>query len=199
MKTLVETYEVEEVSNEAAAMAADSEAIALAQKLGLSGQLALTDTKTDTRCPYRKMTAEERFVYRMLCPERTPLALYKEGPIPLRVLQVASHAIETGMYWDLHVWHPSSRLEKDPVLVGHFKTGVDKWYHDFHILARWGDELPHVSELMPRAKKKWVEAAKAQLLKTQMKVREHLATLEAIAQTEALPEDVTMPHYVFNP
>lgn len=84
---LVETFELEEVAEQPPEL--EAEAVALIEKLGLDGQ--------QTRIPYRKMTEEETFVYGILCPMRTPLKKYKEGPIPLRVLQVAAHATDVGM------------------------------------------------------------------------------------------------------
>jgi hypothetical protein len=86
----VETYEVEEVKGELETMAADSEAIELCQKLNLQGQLSRTNIGTATRNPYRLMSCEEMFVYSLLCPKKVELRQYKDGPIPLRVLQVAA-------------------------------------------------------------------------------------------------------------
>lgn len=147
----VETYEIEDASSEASAMANDAEAIELIERLGLSGQQRITNKETVTRIPYRAMEAREMLVYRALCEEDKPLEDYSADAIPLRVLQVAALAKETGMFQKLRVWYPSEARIDDPVLVGVAQRHPhadhpEQWMRNltsdtFYMLARWGKTL----------------------------------------------------------
>lgn len=158
----VETYEIEDATSEASAMANDAAAVELIEKLGLAGQSSLMNKDTVTRVPYRAMEKQEMLIYRALCDEDVALEQYSADAIPVRVLQVAAHAKETGMFKKLRVWYPSEARIDDPVLVGVItkKLYPDKPEYDsltsdtFYILARWGKTLlpleklaktPHVS------------------------------------------------------
>ena len=136
---LVETYECEETATEAPEMS--DAALALIDKLGLDGQRSLNVSAEpkEGRCPYRRMTAEEAFVYRQICPATTNLREYAESPIPLRVLQVAAHADD--YFQKLEVWHVEGITVKDPVLVGVTKDPKATWREARFILARWGEVL----------------------------------------------------------
>lgn len=145
----VETYELAEVAEQTREQS--EECAALAESLGLEGQRAYFAAGSDAPAiPYRKVTAEEAFAYGILCPSTTLLADYKDGPIPLRVLQVAAHA--KGMFRHLQVWHPASAREKDPVLVGSdYEHGWCRAVSKTFILARWGEELESFPVLLERA------------------------------------------------
>ncbi len=99
---LVETFEAIE-TDAGGEVECDAEAIALIEELGLEGQRKLINKTGDApaRNPYRKMSIQERFAFRALMPKHVALDKYSDGPIPLRVLQVAAHA--KGMFkWVRH-------------------------------------------------------------------------------------------------
>lgn len=154
----VETFECQETSAEPIEIA--EEAIGLIEELGLEGQLSLV-RKADaekpmsvaTRWPYRVMTAEEVFVYGVLCPTRTEMKSYADGPIPIRVLQIAAHAKSVRPELQLFVWHRAVPGVKDPVLVAQTHDELNSWNTGFlrFILARWGEELEAFSTLMRKA------------------------------------------------
>lgn len=152
----VETYEVEEITGEMGVMAADSEAIELMQKMGLSAQLALTNTETATRFPYRLMSPLELKVFKMIFPEQDKFENYAGGLIPLRILQVAAHAqaLSSSPIKKLMVWHTGVAKE-DPILVGH----TADYAGSFYLLGRWGDALESFAALTVKAKKAWIAAA----------------------------------------
>lgn len=146
----VETYEIEDATSAASAMANDSEAMELIARLGLSGQQRISNPETATRIPYRAMEKREMLVYRAVCDEVKALENYDADAIPLRVLQCAALAKETEMFnGGLHVWYPSEARIDDPVLVGIVKTRLypnDDRYagltkDTFYMLARWGKTL----------------------------------------------------------
>lgn len=147
----VETYEIEDATSEASAMANDSAAIELIEKLGLTGQSSIMNKETVTRIPYRAMEAREMLVYRALCDEEAALESYSADAIPLRVLQVAAHAKETQMFSKILVWYPKEARIDDPILIGVIKRKtypdhVEKWMREltsdtYYMLARWGKTL----------------------------------------------------------
>lgn len=168
----VETFECYETAAEP--IEATEEAVALMEKLGLSGQMSLVkreEGKADKRCPYREITAEERFVYKTLCPEEYPLTSYKATPVPLRVLQIAAHASELGLFKRLIVWDKVDVSVKDPVLIA--MTDPEVWYSDnrIFILARWGEVLETFAVLKSQA----LTACRAAFLQSAEKVRGEIA------------------------
>lgn len=156
----VETFECTETAAEP--IETSQEAIALIEALGLEGQKSIIgtadETSLTTRSPYRKMTADELFVYRQLCPEVVDLSKYDGAPIPVRVLQVAAHAKECGLFKKLVVWDKASALVHDPVLVGVPHSAQD-WSRGEFILARWGEHLETFSTMLRQAleqKREWL-------------------------------------------
>lgn len=148
----VETFECQETASEP--IEACEEAMGLIAQLELDGQKSLVsggDGKPASRCPYREMKADERFVYGVLCPESTPLKRYALSPIPLRVLQIAAHANSLELFEELRVWHAKGAAIPDPVLVG-VAPGVQyTWERRTFILARWGDVLESWPTLLKQA------------------------------------------------
>lgn len=173
---LVETFEVTEVDADGQ-IECEAEAMELIEKLGLDGQkkLLTKDTGEVSRIPYRKMTEDELFVYSAICPQIKKLHEFSDSAIPVRVLQVASHAID--LFQDVYVWSAKSADIKDPVLVGHNEINHT---HEYFILARWGEVLEPLEKLVKLAAAKCRELRKAGLLKI---VTECKAGLEAIDET----------------
>lgn len=152
---LVETYECHETAAEP--IEACEEAVRLMMELGCDGQQELLKTDANDivrRLPYREMTADEDFVYSVLCPVKVQLSRYRSSPIPLRVLQVAAHAKATEQFDELLVWDRGTAAEKDPVLVGMKPDPANPtytWLRKKFILARWGEELEAFAVLLKRA------------------------------------------------
>jgi len=160
----VETYECPEVSAEP--LEASEEAQAIITSLGLKGQRTMVAEaqaaiKQRERNPYRKITAAEDFAYRVLCPTASKIEDYDSGPIPLRVLQIAAHAKQLGVFEELHVWHKSDAPIPDPVLVGIKARDGSTWNKDTFILARWGSELETFATLLRQALKQKRDELKA--------------------------------------
>jgi hypothetical protein len=188
----IETFEVEQTSSEIAVLAQDAAAVELCEKLGLKGQLTRSESKTLTRNPYRQIQADEAFVYAVLCPERTRPEEYSAEPIPLRVLQVFSHAKELGIYDRFEIWSARHASVKDPVLVGIIKQGG--WQDVVYILARWGKELIPVDEMLPAAYKKWHAERMAALLKVKGQVDRAIAEHNETAGLDIIPEVTGSPY-----
>lgn len=148
----VETFECSETAAEP--IEASEEALALIASMGLEGQTELTakpEGKCASRIPYREITAEEAFVYGVLCPKQEKIEKYKASPIPLRVLQIAAHAKSLGEFEEFQVWDRESVAVKDPVLVALKKNKDRYWEKTTFILARWGETLETFPVLLQRA------------------------------------------------
>lgn len=199
---IIETFEIEESTDEMALMAADSEGIDLIKKLGLSGQDRFVNGDTATRFPYRKMTKEEGLVYGLLCPQKTTVENYSEGIIPLRVLQVISHAGDLEFFDAMNIWHPENADIKDPVLVGSkkVKTGPGEYSYntELYILARWGDMLPSFEELRDLAKKMWCGNTKAKLIAIKREVETAIGSIDELKSSETMGRLDQSPYFSFN-
>ena len=152
MAVAIESFECTETMSEP--IEACEEAVGLIDTLGLAGQQQLIQRPDEghaTRNPYRKIRADERFVYKTLCPQENKLEAYDASPIPLRILQIASHAQSLEQFKQLYVWHQLETVEKDPVLIA-ATGGQYEWDRgDEFILARWGEELESFPVLLKRA------------------------------------------------
>lgn len=152
MAVAIETFECSETAAEP--IEATEEAVRLMEELGLAGQQEFVRPRGDkpaARSPYREITAEESFVYRVLCPVSEKLHRYRASPIPLRVLQIAAHAKSLGLFDEFEVWDRASVEVKDPVLVASCADKQWTWQRKTFILARWGEVLEPFSVLLKRA------------------------------------------------
>lgn len=177
----VETFECHEVSAEP--IEACEEAARLIDELGLDGQKSLAAPKEDapdTRCPYRQITAEEQFVYQTLCPTAVPLSEYDASPVPLRVLQVASHAQSLDFFSELRVWDKQAGDVEDPVLVA-LDRHESSYQRKTYILARWGNELETFTVLMARAVQVARERHRAKLQEILSEVQAKLAAVDTVS------------------
>lgn len=189
----VETYEVEPVDqSEMQALAAEGEALQLIESLELEGQKSLVNQETGTIVPYRFITAQERFVFKTLFPQETKLQNYKDGPIPLRVLQVAAHvkSLNRDDMAYLQVWYPKQGID-DPVLIAR----PDYYKDPIYLIARWGQALKPLDELMKKAVAEQKVRVKAKLLKAKSEIDSVLARLDTYVEAKAA--DGTIPDFSF--
>lgn len=162
----VEVFIDDSVANETEQQSAEVQT--LCEELGLRGQLRTSTTDVVLRNPYRLMRDDELFVYSVLCPEKCKAEDFRDEPIPLDVLKVLKNAKSLNLPELQHfeIWAASSRLVKDPVLVG-----MQNYYSNArYILARWGEELLPLEVLIPDAIKKWYSARKTKLLKMRTEI-----------------------------
>jgi hypothetical protein len=185
MQVMVETFEqTEEAASGVKEEDRNEEALALIEKLGLEGQQQMIkkkETGVVLRCPYRQMNVTELRVYEALYPQKTTIARYNQGMIPLRVLQVAAHAKSLECFKEIQIWGEKS-VPKDPILVGLMQNPERSWSEDVFILARWGNALEAFEVLRERARKTLAAQYKAQCEKTQSECAKILSCLEAIAE-----------------
>lgn len=187
----VETYEAIEMTYDGT-VECEAEALELIESLNLEGQKSLVKkdvSGTVARSPYRKMTQEELIVYQAILPRRVKLPNYSDGPIPLRVLQVAAHASE--LFKSLEVWCPQNVKDPDPLLVG--LKGEHYWQPDFHILARWGEVLEPFNALADKASVMVRNARKNGLHEIIAKCQAALVVCDMIPATEVLAGNCKIP------
>ena len=160
----VETFEIAQEENNAFNGQIEAEALELIESLELKGQQDFIgkDEETDVKrvIPYRKATAEQREIIKLLFPELTKVDEFREEPIPLRVLQVIAfvrqNCSEEMPYIGIH--HVKG-IDKDPVLV----AKKSSWDSDFYLLARWGDALESWSVLAKKAEDVWKKQTQIKL------------------------------------
>lgn len=158
----------------------DREAIALVEKLGLGGQRNLMNPQEGTRCPFREMTQAETFAYGTLCPNRATLGDYQASSIPLRVLQTALLVQELRTFKLIRVWY-SGGVEKDPILVAH----RDHEYQPAFLLARWGEHLAPLPDLIRMAFAMWKQKQLVSLAQMQQRIANEITILRDLAEPTA--------------
>lgn len=181
----IETYEIEESSETAEC---DAKAIELIEKLGLDGQRSLVKhvDETGKRLQYPEMTAQEIAVYTAIFPQHTALKTYSHSAIPIRVLQVAAHAVE---FCDrVSVWHKKHR-DPDPLLVG--LKGPDYSPSKIYRLARWGDALKDFSELVKEAREIIRAKIKGDLERKIAEANVNLQSLDGLVEKALMGENMT--------
>lgn len=188
----IETYEIEPETTEIGQLAADGEAREICERLGLSGQLSLSNNESNTVFPYRRMTRLEQVVFELHCPHKTRLEEYKSDAIPVRVLQVAAHATDCNFLKYITVWHPTD-AKLDPVLVGNAGT----YGNDLYLLARWGTAWKDFSVLLDEARTTWKRLRKAKLDKALREVQQAQATLDADAELYFSDEHYSINNSVY--
>lgn len=187
----IETYEIEQAASEATAMAQDGAALELIESLGLEGQKRLLNPETGTRNPYRVMDDYEQTVYNAVLTEHVELNAYDADTIPLRVLQVAAHAKECGLFHKIEIWYaPPATLKDDPILVGYARKS--SYESTLHILARWGKSLLPLEQLEAMAVNSLKKTRADQLRQIIAKATSRLAVVEAACSLEPLK---SVPNY----
>jgi hypothetical protein len=147
-KIALDLFECEEIHGEEGE---DQEAaIELLEKIGMEGQLSMVKEIEGERKRqnFREMTADERFVFEVLCPQKIKLEDYKRCPVPLRVLRRIQEAVASGMFEKIEIWDKTDQSVKDPVVVGITSVPGSSWNKTYHPIARWGAELDEMPAMI---------------------------------------------------
>lgn len=167
----IETYEATETTAEGQ-VEHTPEDMALIAELGLSGQQLITSDEGEIN-PYPKITHEQKLVCATLFDQRTKVADYSAGMIPVRILQVIAHAKDVFGIQNIYVYHKPTVEIRDPILV----AGD---HGNEYILARWGDALEPWADLMRMAREKYRET----YLTTLRRIKAKADSLLTAAETE---------------
>jgi phage terminase large subunit-like protein len=177
----IETYEVTEL-NSVGEVENVEETKKLVEELGLEGQEKFFKQESKSIFPYRKITAKEKLVYQTICSQKTDFKKYSDGIIPLRVLQVASHALTFGDVINaVEVWHCPNGDVKDPVLVGRKGT---EWSGEYYLLARWGEVLESFESLSKVAKQLIKTHVKGKLAEEKAEMEQFETSLDARIESD---------------
>lgn len=189
MNTTIETYEIEPQSSEIAQLAADGEHKMLIDQLELVGQqslLAAPDSESaDSAFPYPALSKIQHRVFEFHCPQKTKLKDYRGDMIPLRVLQVAAHALTYGKLDHVRVWHPDN-AKLDPVLVGY----TTNYGGNLFLLARWGEVWKNFDVLLSEAVEGYKKMRAAKLEKAQAELTKLTNCAKADAELYCQGENI---------
>lgn len=158
MKTVVETYIIEETQE----LIYDNEKLDqwnnMVNQLGLTGQTQVV--KADkSPIPFLWMNQTTKAVFEELCPHKVRVEEYSKTPIPLEALSLVALSKREGYFDKIEVWFNDKN--PDPAIIG-FKYGQGasqwekEWYADRYLLARWSDVKASLEELTERAKKLFI-------------------------------------------
>lgn len=124
----------------------------ICETINLKGQASLVKTgENEVRNeppPYMYIDPKTQNIIRALCPRKAKVADYKASTIPLDVLREAKRCMENDWYpGGLYVFYDDK--SPDPFLVG--QLSPDSWGTEYHLIARWGNELLPMEELEIKA------------------------------------------------
>ena len=192
----IETFEVIDVQDGIGEADNPEEFARLTEAMGLTGQRAFVKGDPEegsvTTVPYRVITRDENFAYRELCPKKREPDAYRNGPIPVRVLQVLEHARSTDFFEDFQIWSADSAAIPYPVLIGiHYPNGkaAESWNKKHFLLARWGAVLEAVPALLEKANAHWRSRVSGLLREIIAKAEADLATTERSSGAAYAPRD----------
>lgn len=123
----------------------------LAEKLGMEGQISLTNPSKDGEpknpSPYLFMNQKLMKVFAILCPEVINYSKYDKSTIPNEVLKEILFAKEKNYFDKISIWYDDA--SPDPVVVGYIKNG--EYDYTPHLIARFGDEVLPLEVLEDKA------------------------------------------------
>jgi hypothetical protein len=158
MKTVVETFIIEETQE----LIYDNEKLdqwnAMVSELGLKGQEQVIK-KDKSPIPFLWMNQTIKSVFGELCPAKVKVEEYSKTPIPVEALGMISLSVKEGYFDKIEVWY--NEKDPDPAIIGYkYTTGVSQWEKEWraerYLLARWSDVKATLEELTERAKKLFV-------------------------------------------
>lgn len=158
MKTVVETYIIEETQE----LIYDNEKLdqwnSLVAELGLTGQTQVVK-KDKSPIPFLWMNQTLKAVFEELCPAKVKVSEYSKTPIPVEALGMVSLSVKEGYFDKIEVWYNDKN--PDPAIIGYkYNRGESDWQREWHadryLLARWSDVKATLEELTERAKKLFV-------------------------------------------
>lgn len=154
MKTVVETYIIEETQE----LIYDNEKLdqwnSLVAELGLTGQTQVVKANKSP-IPFLWMNETLKKTFEELCPCKVKVNEYSKTPIPVEALRMVSLSVKEGYFDKIEIWYNDKN--PDPAIIGYkFTKGVSEWERNWHaeryLLARWSDVKASLAELTDRAK-----------------------------------------------
>jgi hypothetical protein len=196
MKTVVETYIIEETQE----LIYDNEKLdqwnGLVQSLGLTGQTAI-QVKDKSPIPFLHMKRSLVNVFTTLCPRKVDIETYDKSPIPVEILSLVSLSTKEEYFDKIQVWYDDQ--SPDPACIGlkqnsRFDPRYPTWEDGFdkYLIGRWADVKQSLLELTAKAKKLYMATRKSQI---EQSIRDEHRRMEDLEHTTNLMfgnDDVTL-------
>lgn len=178
MKTVVETFFVEETTN----LIHDADSLQkwgdLIEFLDLGGQKTIVKEEKSP-IPFLWMNRTLIEVFEVLCPSKSDIKNYNKMPIPLEILELVALSKREDYFDFIEIWYDEKT--PDPVCIG-YKIPEDKksqnewnqkWYAEKYLIGKWSDVKASFKELTERAKQRFINEKSDTLTKEiKMKQRE---------------------------
>lgn len=176
MKTAIETFFIEETLS----LVYDDDQLQKWNKyvdeLGLTGQSAIV--KTDkSPIPFMFMNTSFVRMCETLCPRKVDIKSYNCTPIPVEILDLVALSVREKYFTEIQIWY--NETDKDPFCIGITKKygylvkkydtiqearekennpSLSEYSYElkYYLLGRWADVKASFSQLMERAKKRWI-------------------------------------------
>lgn len=188
MKTVVETYIIEETQE----LIYDNERLdqwnKLVGELGLTGQTKIVKPEKSP-IPFLWMNQALVATFTELCPRKVLVAAYDKTPIPVEALSLVALSVKEGYFEKIEVWYNDKN--PDPVVVGIIKSSdFDPKYptweggFSYYLLARWSDVKATLAELTDRARKLFVLRRKSELENIVKRYQSDIVELEGEANNK---------------
>jgi hypothetical protein len=128
---------------------------ALAEELGATGQLELTDkkNKSSSMVPFPVMTEAEATIYGELFNQKQPYKKFRAEAIPIEGLSLIALAEKENYFDSIQVWYSTDN--PDPIIVGkRFRSDNDRengydWNMFKYWVFQWGAKLKPLADLVP--------------------------------------------------
>lgn len=185
MKTVVETYIIEETQE----LIYDNEKLdqwnALVAELGLTGQTKIR-VADKSPIPFLHMKSSLVLVFETLCPRKVKVQDYDKTPIPVEILGLVALSTKEKYFDGIEIWYDDKT--PDPACIGlrrntNFDPKFPTWERGFdrYLIGRWADVKQSLEALTDKAKALFIAKQKStiedNIIKEQRKLEDlgHLA------------------------
>lgn len=187
MKTVVETFVIEETVE----LIYDNDKLdqwnGLVQELGLTGQESIIQ-KEKSPIPFMHMNQSLKNVFETLLPRKVEVYHYDITPIPVEILSLVSLSKKEEYFDKIQIWYDDKSA--DPACIGlRYKNESDRkngytWNMEHYLLGKWADVKHSFEELKERAVIRWKQNKKIELQQSIKNCQRQLEDLEEIAHRE---------------
>jgi len=200
MKTVVETYVVEETAELIYDDVKLKKWNEMVDELSLTGQRSTVKVVGKSPVPFMHMKEGLVNIFDCLCPSHVGIDVYEKTPIPLEILELISLSKREGYFDFIQIWYDDK--SPDPACVGIKKLWGDwnnysynskedaiaagincgdySYQENKYLLGRWADVKSSFEELKEKAVKRFLESRTIDLKKT---IRDCQRSLEDMEHT----------------
>lgn len=192
LNTIVETFFVEETislvyDNDDLQKWGDQVAY-----LGLEGQKKVVSGEKSP-IPFLWMNQSLINMFKCLCPRQVDIKNYDKMPIPIEILDLVSLSVRENYFFKIEIWYDEKT--PDPVCIGYRlnadparqKDWMRESYAEKYLLGKWSDVKASFSELMDRAKKRFISERTAEYKQQIKDAQRALEDIEELAAQQFGP------------